>query len=166
MKIRDMAKCLEEFEQLCRAFLKSKNIVDKEGVPPFYIRILADLEDYLNTVSTSHGTLHLFRVSNRHVGCLMWNINITVLFCFLALGGQRGQEEDEQKQCESSQHSASEDPQVQQRLRVWNSCLQRGNFRQLSPIQGFWSILLLPWHLFSYLQIAMCGDSYICCIQL
>uniref|UniRef100_A0A3Q3LZU9 Eukaryotic translation initiation factor 3 subunit C n=1 Tax=Mastacembelus armatus TaxID=205130 RepID=A0A3Q3LZU9_9TELE len=40
MKIRDMAKCLEEFEQLCRAFLKSKNIVDKEGVPPFYIRLL------------------------------------------------------------------------------------------------------------------------------
>ncbi|XP_035259851.1 eukaryotic translation initiation factor 3 subunit C isoform X2 [Anguilla rostrata] len=48
MKIRDMAKCLEEFEQLCRAFLKSKTIVDKEGVPPFYIRLLADLEDYLN----------------------------------------------------------------------------------------------------------------------
>uniref|UniRef100_A0A672JQV2 Eukaryotic translation initiation factor 3 subunit C n=1 Tax=Salarias fasciatus TaxID=181472 RepID=A0A672JQV2_SALFA len=48
MKIRDMAKCLEEFELLCRAFLKSKNIVDKEGVPSFYIRLLADLEDYLN----------------------------------------------------------------------------------------------------------------------
>uniref|UniRef100_A0A3P8U8I9 Eukaryotic translation initiation factor 3 subunit C N-terminal domain-containing protein n=1 Tax=Amphiprion percula TaxID=161767 RepID=A0A3P8U8I9_AMPPE len=48
MKIRDMAKCLEEFEQLCRAFLKSKHIVDKEGVPSFYIRLLADLEDYLN----------------------------------------------------------------------------------------------------------------------
>ncbi|XP_047231998.1 eukaryotic translation initiation factor 3 subunit C isoform X2 [Girardinichthys multiradiatus] len=48
MKIRDMSKCLEEFEQLCRAFLKSKNIVDKEGVPQFYIRLLADLEDYLN----------------------------------------------------------------------------------------------------------------------
>lgn len=52
MKIRDMSKCLEEFEQLCRAFLKSKNIVDKEGVPPFYIRLLADLEDYLNQVSS------------------------------------------------------------------------------------------------------------------
>lgn len=52
MKIRDMAKCLEEFEQLCRAFLKSKNIVDKEGIPPFYIRLLADLEDYLNQVGT------------------------------------------------------------------------------------------------------------------
>ncbi|CAL9699069.1 unnamed protein product [Knipowitschia caucasica] len=48
MKIRDMSKCLEEFEQLCRAFTKSKNIVDKEGVPSFYIRLLADLEDYLN----------------------------------------------------------------------------------------------------------------------
>uniref|UniRef100_A0AAY4DKL7 Eukaryotic translation initiation factor 3 subunit C n=1 Tax=Denticeps clupeoides TaxID=299321 RepID=A0AAY4DKL7_9TELE len=48
MKIRDMSKCLEEFEQLCRAFLKSKTIVDKEGVPQFYIRLLADLEDYLN----------------------------------------------------------------------------------------------------------------------
>ncbi|XP_042590660.1 eukaryotic translation initiation factor 3 subunit C-like isoform X1 [Cyprinus carpio] len=48
MKIRDMAKCLEEFEQLCRAFLKSKTIMDKEGVPQFYIRLLADLEDYLN----------------------------------------------------------------------------------------------------------------------
>ncbi|XP_016113614.1 eukaryotic translation initiation factor 3 subunit C-like isoform X2 [Sinocyclocheilus grahami] len=48
MKIRDMSKCLEEFEQLCRAFLKSKTIMDKEGVPQFYVRLLADLEDYLN----------------------------------------------------------------------------------------------------------------------
>uniref|UniRef100_A0A8C9VM87 Eukaryotic translation initiation factor 3 subunit C n=1 Tax=Scleropages formosus TaxID=113540 RepID=A0A8C9VM87_SCLFO len=48
MKIRDMSKCLEEFELLCRAFLKSKTIVDKEGMPKFYIRLLADLEDYLN----------------------------------------------------------------------------------------------------------------------
>uniref|UniRef100_A0A672NSD0 Eukaryotic translation initiation factor 3 subunit C n=1 Tax=Sinocyclocheilus grahami TaxID=75366 RepID=A0A672NSD0_SINGR len=48
MKIRDMSKCLEEFEQLYRAFLKSKTIMDKEGVPQFYIRLLADLEDYLN----------------------------------------------------------------------------------------------------------------------
>uniref|UniRef100_A0A8C4XIN3 Eukaryotic translation initiation factor 3 subunit C n=1 Tax=Erpetoichthys calabaricus TaxID=27687 RepID=A0A8C4XIN3_ERPCA len=48
MKIRDVSKCLEEFEQLCKAFLKSKTVVDKEGVPTFYIRLLADLEDYLN----------------------------------------------------------------------------------------------------------------------
>lgn len=54
MKIKDIAKCLEEFEQLCRAFLKSKAIVDKEGVPQFYIRLLADLEDYLNQVCMKH----------------------------------------------------------------------------------------------------------------
>uniref|UniRef100_A0A803K6E7 Eukaryotic translation initiation factor 3 subunit C n=1 Tax=Xenopus tropicalis TaxID=8364 RepID=A0A803K6E7_XENTR len=48
MKIRDMTKCLEEFEQLGKAFIKAKNIVDKEGVPRFYIRLLSDLEDYLN----------------------------------------------------------------------------------------------------------------------
>lgn len=54
MKIRDISKCLEEFEQLCRAFIKSKAIVDKEGVPQFYIRLLADLEDYLNQVWRSY----------------------------------------------------------------------------------------------------------------
>ncbi|XP_077303430.1 eukaryotic translation initiation factor 3 subunit C isoform X2 [Lithobates pipiens] len=48
MKIRDMTKCLEEFEQLGKAYMKSKNIIDKEGVPRFYIRLLSDLEDYLN----------------------------------------------------------------------------------------------------------------------
>ncbi|KAG8140380.1 hypothetical protein E2320_003073 [Naja naja] len=48
MKIRDVTKCLEEFELLGKAYGKAKSIVDKEGVPHFYIRILADLEDYLN----------------------------------------------------------------------------------------------------------------------
>ncbi|XP_040212012.1 eukaryotic translation initiation factor 3 subunit C isoform X1 [Rana temporaria] len=48
MKIRDMTKCLEEFELLGKAYMKSKNIIDKEGVPRFYIRLLSDLEDYLN----------------------------------------------------------------------------------------------------------------------
>ncbi|XP_074023372.1 eukaryotic translation initiation factor 3 subunit C-like [Numenius arquata] len=48
MKIRDVTRCLEEFELLGRAFGKAKSVVDKEGVPRFYLRILADLEDYLN----------------------------------------------------------------------------------------------------------------------
>ncbi|XP_074714153.1 eukaryotic translation initiation factor 3 subunit C-like [Strix uralensis] len=48
MKIRDVTKCLEEFELLGRAYAKAKCVVDKEGVPRFYVRILADLEDYLN----------------------------------------------------------------------------------------------------------------------
>ncbi|XP_053871097.1 eukaryotic translation initiation factor 3 subunit C [Malaclemys terrapin pileata] len=48
MKIRDVTKCLEEFELLGKAYGKAKSIVDKEGVPRFYVRILADLEQYLN----------------------------------------------------------------------------------------------------------------------
>uniref|UniRef100_A0A8C0HGP2 Eukaryotic translation initiation factor 3 subunit C n=1 Tax=Chelonoidis abingdonii TaxID=106734 RepID=A0A8C0HGP2_CHEAB len=50
MKIRDVTKCLEEFELLGKAYGKAKSIVDKEGVPRFYVRILADLEQYLNEV--------------------------------------------------------------------------------------------------------------------
>ncbi|XP_068854939.1 LOW QUALITY PROTEIN: eukaryotic translation initiation factor 3 subunit C-like protein, partial [Aphelocoma coerulescens] len=37
-----------EFELLGRAWAKAKGVVDREGVPRFYLRILADLEDYLN----------------------------------------------------------------------------------------------------------------------
>lgn len=91
MKIRDMAKCLEEFEQLCRAFLKSKNIVDKEGVPSFYIRLLADLEDYLNQVCGLYGVYRLFVSGYR-------GATFKTFLTFSALGGQRGQEEDEQEQ--------------------------------------------------------------------
>ncbi|KAL1765981.1 eukaryotic translation initiation factor 3 subunit C [Sigmodon hispidus] len=48
MKIRDITKCLEEFELQGKAYGKAKSIVDKEGVPRFYILVLADLENYLN----------------------------------------------------------------------------------------------------------------------
>ena len=50
MKIRDVTRCLEEFELLGRAYAKARGVLDKEGVPRFYIRLLADLEDYLNEV--------------------------------------------------------------------------------------------------------------------
>ncbi|XP_064557424.1 eukaryotic translation initiation factor 3 subunit C-like, partial [Zonotrichia leucophrys gambelii] len=50
MKIRDVSRCLEEFELLGRAWTKAKGVVDRDGVPRFYLRILADLEDYLNEV--------------------------------------------------------------------------------------------------------------------
>ncbi|KAK2104922.1 hypothetical protein P7K49_018778 [Saguinus oedipus] len=46
-KIRDVTKCLEESELLGKAYGKTKSTVDREGVPRLYIRILADLEDYL-----------------------------------------------------------------------------------------------------------------------
>ncbi|XP_033928375.1 eukaryotic translation initiation factor 3 subunit C-like isoform X4 [Melopsittacus undulatus] len=47
MKIKDVSRCLEDFELLSRAFNKAKGVLEREGPPRFYIRILADLEDYL-----------------------------------------------------------------------------------------------------------------------
>ncbi|GFR65330.1 eukaryotic translation initiation factor 3 subunit C [Elysia marginata] len=47
-KIKDMANVLTDFESLTRAFDKARKVVDREGLPRFYIRTLADLEDFVN----------------------------------------------------------------------------------------------------------------------
>lgn len=44
-------------------------------------------------------------------------LHLFLITLHLALGGQRRQKEDEQKQCKGSQYTTSEDPQVQPRLR-------------------------------------------------
>ncbi|CAH3149908.1 unnamed protein product [Porites lobata] len=46
-KIKDISKVLTEFENLGKAFSKAKAVVDKEGIPQFYIRGLAELEDFV-----------------------------------------------------------------------------------------------------------------------
>lgn len=48
MKIKDMANVLTDFETLTKAFDKAKKVVDKEGIPRFYIRTIAELEDFVN----------------------------------------------------------------------------------------------------------------------
>uniref|UniRef100_UPI00358E5102 eukaryotic translation initiation factor 3 subunit C-like n=1 Tax=Myxine glutinosa TaxID=7769 RepID=UPI00358E5102 len=50
MKIKDMTKVLEEFENLGKAFIKAKGIIDKEGIPRFYTRILADTETFVQEI--------------------------------------------------------------------------------------------------------------------
>ncbi|GFO43165.1 eukaryotic translation initiation factor 3 subunit c [Plakobranchus ocellatus] len=47
-KIKDMANVLTDFESLTKAFDKARKVVDREGLPRFYIRTLADLEDFVN----------------------------------------------------------------------------------------------------------------------
>lgn len=39
-----------EFEKIGKAFSKAKAVVDKEGIPQFYIRSLAELEDFVKEV--------------------------------------------------------------------------------------------------------------------
>ncbi|KAL4224197.1 Eukaryotic translation initiation factor 3 subunit C [Mactra antiquata] len=46
-KIKDMSNVLSEFESLMKAFDKAKKVVEKEGIPRFYIRTLAELEDFV-----------------------------------------------------------------------------------------------------------------------
>ncbi|XP_023230769.1 eukaryotic translation initiation factor 3 subunit C-like [Centruroides sculpturatus] len=52
-KIKDMSKLLTSFENLSRAFMKAKPVIDKEEggmTPKFYIRCLVELEDFINNV--------------------------------------------------------------------------------------------------------------------
>lgn len=88
MKIRDVTKCLEEFELLGKAYGKAKSIVDKEGVPRFYIRILADLEDYLNEVwvlwvrgnpEGDYGAWGLFLIHFQE-SCFFWVVCLCTVF--------------------------------------------------------------------------------------
>lgn len=39
-----------DFESLTKAFEKARKVVDKEGVPRFYIKTLVELEDFINEV--------------------------------------------------------------------------------------------------------------------
>ncbi len=40
-----------DFEDLGKAYDKAKKVVEKEGIPRFYIRNLTELEDFVNEVS-------------------------------------------------------------------------------------------------------------------
>lgn len=49
-KIKDMSKLLTSFENLTRAFIKARPVIDKEengNIPKFYIRCLVELEDFI-----------------------------------------------------------------------------------------------------------------------
>ena len=42
-----------EFDNLGKAFSKAKAVVDKEGIPQFYVRSLTELEDFVKEVKQS-----------------------------------------------------------------------------------------------------------------
>jgi len=47
-KIKDMASTLTDFEGLCKSYDKAKKVVDREGIPRFYLRCLVELLDFVN----------------------------------------------------------------------------------------------------------------------
>ncbi|XP_063048781.1 eukaryotic translation initiation factor 3 subunit C isoform X4 [Engraulis encrasicolus] len=116
MKIKDVSKCLEEFEQLCRAFVKSKNIVDKEGVPKFYIRLLADLEDYLNQLwEDKEGKKKMNKNNAKALSTLRQKIRKynrdyeTEIASYKENPDQSAEEEEEKDDAESGSSSDSDD---------------------------------------------------------
>jgi len=46
-----------DFELLIKAYEKAKKVIDKEGMPRFYVRCLVELEDFVNDVSVLRGSL-------------------------------------------------------------------------------------------------------------
>jgi len=49
MKITDIAKIETEYQNLTKEYEKAKVVVSKEGIPNFFIKLLCDLEDYIQT---------------------------------------------------------------------------------------------------------------------
>lgn len=47
-KIKDMAQVLTDFEGLGKCFDKARKVVDREGIPRFYVRCLVELDDFVN----------------------------------------------------------------------------------------------------------------------
>lgn len=115
MKIRDVTKCLEEFELLCKAYSKAKTIVDKEGVPKFYIRLLADLEDYLNEIwEDKEGKKKMNKNNAKALSTLRqkirkYNRDFEAQITAYKQNPEESADEDEEKNEEDSEASSSDD---------------------------------------------------------
>ena len=115
MKIRDVTKCLEEFELLCKAYGKPKSIVDKEGVPRFYIRILADLEDYLNELwEDKEGKKKMNKNNAKALSTLRqkirkYNRDYEAQVTAYRQNPEQSADEDEDKKSDDSEGSSSSD---------------------------------------------------------
>lgn len=113
MKIRDVTKCLEEFELLGRAFGKARGIVDKEGVPRFYVRILADLEDYLNELwEDKEGKKRMNKNNAKALSTLRqkirkYNRDFEGLIASYKQNPEQSADEDEEKKSRDSEGSSS-----------------------------------------------------------
>ena len=47
-KIKDMANVLQDFEDLAKAYVKTKKVIEQTGIPRFYIKCLVELEDFIS----------------------------------------------------------------------------------------------------------------------
>ena len=50
-----MASCPTDFEDLGKALEKARKVIERDGIPRFFIKCLVELEDFVNTVSCGSG---------------------------------------------------------------------------------------------------------------
>ncbi|XP_065589158.1 LOW QUALITY PROTEIN: eukaryotic translation initiation factor 3 subunit C-like, partial [Cyrtonyx montezumae] len=113
MKIRDVTRCLEEFELLGRAYAKARAVLDKEGVPRFYVRLLADLEDYLNELwEDKEGKKKMNKNNAKALSTLRQKIrkhnrDYEALIAAYRQNPEQSADEDEEKKSRDSEGSSS-----------------------------------------------------------
>uniref|UniRef100_UPI000EF4CF26 eukaryotic translation initiation factor 3 subunit C n=1 Tax=Ciona intestinalis TaxID=7719 RepID=UPI000EF4CF26 len=70
-KIKDMSKLMDEFDNLCKLYIKSKTVVLKEGIPRFYIQNLVETEDCITELwQDKEGRKKMSKLNSKSLGAL------------------------------------------------------------------------------------------------
>lgn len=122
-KIKDMASILQSFEDLTRAYQKALPVISKEenGVTPrFFVRALAELEDFINEVwEDREGRKNLSKNNGKALGTLRQKVRKYIkdfendLAKFRESPDDGDDDEEEEKVEEESESSEDEQPVVQ-----------------------------------------------------
>lgn len=117
-KIKDMSSCISSFEDLVRAYQKALPVISKEedGVTPrFYVRALAELEDFVNETWNDKNSLS--KNSSKQLGTLRQKVRKYIkdfesdLAKFREAPDQ-DDEDEEEKPDEEEEDSASSDDEA------------------------------------------------------
>lgn len=109
-KIKDMASILSSFEDLTKAYQKALPVISKEenGVTPrFYIRCLAELQDFINELWDHEGRKNLSKNNFKSLGTLRQKVRKYIkdfnedLIKFRESPDQESEEEEERPESES-----------------------------------------------------------------
>lgn len=122
-KIKDMASILSSFEDLTRAYQKAYPVIMKEenGVTPrFYLRCLAELEDFINEVwEDRDGRKNLSKNNSKSLGTLRQKVRKYIkdfeedLRKFREAPGEESEEEEEKPESESESEDETATAQQQ-----------------------------------------------------
>lgn len=124
-KIKDMASIIQSFEDLTRAYQKALPVISKEenGVTPrFFVRALAELEDFINEVwEDREGRKNLSKNNGKALGTLRQKVRKYIkdfeadLAKFRESPDDGDDDDDEEKIEEESESSEDEQPVVVQK---------------------------------------------------